>query len=314
MLGYKPLPRDVFTPTGFLVLHNHPDDYKYFEGVYAELSFSDPKRLMVYTRTNIWRSRSDTDLHNHTVRQLKNRFGGSFESDNGKNRYLTNDDPYIEGAEAGCHQTYSRFASNIKTLTLALETFQTAKTGIDWAKATGVPPLDAINPLVLLSNIAVPFLVSTIEDFFRSAYVALLKYSHNRESIVKDSRISGDDLILISNGQTTIEEALARTRSFQNMKRIIQSFREIDRRIDIGAVLRKPYRTNASIYDTFERVISHRHMMIHRAEIITNYTPTKLLHDIDPVCQGIRRFYLSLVDLYGWRCDHPEIDPAIWLR
>ncbi len=309
LLGYIKLPRDRFTSKGVVVFSNRPNDYKYFQGIYAELCFDKDEGLTVQTRTNIWRSRCDTDLHNHTVKQLKKRFGGYFASDHGKNNYLTNDHPYIERDEAGCYQAYSRFFSNIQTASFTIKTWQKAKTDRDWSSITGIPWFDSLNPLVITANITVPFLVSIIEDYFRSTYVALLKYSDNRESIVRDSRILGEELNLISKGEITIEEAVARTRSFQNMKRILQSFRELDNKIDAGSVLRKPYpHRNKPIYDIFEDIISHRHMIIHRSEIITNYTPKILLRDIKTIHEGIQRFYLSLVELYGWYYEHPALN------
>lgn len=39
-----------------------------------------------------------------------------------------------------------------------------------------------------------------MEDFFRSTYVALLKYSENKEKIIKNVKLSPFDLIDISNG------------------------------------------------------------------------------------------------------------------
>jgi hypothetical protein len=122
LLGYTLIPRGPLTPKGVLTLINRPDDYKYFQGIEAELAFGSHKRVIVYTRTNIWRSRADTDLHNHTVRQLQKRFGGYFESDSGKNKYLTNYNPYIEKDEAGCHQAYSRFFSSIQTAFFTIKT------------------------------------------------------------------------------------------------------------------------------------------------------------------------------------------------
>lgn len=312
LLGYTRLYRDPLTPKGFLAFSNHPNDYKYFQGVYAVLGFDKDEGLIVETRTNIWRSRFDTDLHNYTVKQVKNRFGGYFESDSGKNKYLINNNPYIERDEAGCYQAYSRFLSNIQTASFTIKTWQKAKTSRDWSSLTGMPFLDYLNPLVNIANMTIPFLVSIIEDYFRSTYVALLRYCENRESIIKASRIAGEELNLISRGEMTIEEALARSRSFQNMKRIMKSFREIDDKIDIGSILRKPYgRRSKSIYDTFEDIISHRHMIIHRAEVITNYTPKLLLRDMNTVQEGIKRFYLELIKLYEWNYAHPSIDHDI---
>lgn len=312
LIGYSKQYCPEFSKKGITCFYNHPGDYKYFQGINAYVSSNDTKGLTVEASTNIWRSRCDTDLHNYTIKQLKKRFGGYFESDNGKNHYLTNDHPYIQKDEAGCYHAYSSFFSNIQRASHTINTWQKAETDRDWSSITGMPWFDSLNPLVVTANITIPFLVSIIEDYFRSTYIALLKYSPKKESIVTNSRIQGEELNLVSKGESTIEEAIARARSFQNMKRITQSFRELDSNLDLGSVLRKPYhRRKKSIYDTFEDVIYHRHLIIHRSEIITNYTPKALLRDIKVIHAGIQRVYISLIELYKWSYEHPDLGRRI---
>jgi hypothetical protein len=92
------------------------DDYKYVAGVLCEIYLAKDGTPRVKTHTSIWRSRYDSDFRNWTIKQLKKRFGGYFISDEGKNRYLKYDGPYIERAEGGSYRAYSYFFQNIKKL------------------------------------------------------------------------------------------------------------------------------------------------------------------------------------------------------
>ena len=313
VLGYTKLPRDRYTPKGVTALLYHPNDYKYFVGVYAEKHFDKAEGLIVHTHTSIWRSRYDTDFHNHTVKQLRKRFGGYFESDNGRNKYLTNDYPYIDKAEAGCYQAFGVYFNNIQRASYTIDTWMSAKTEMDWSsKKMGVALIDQMNPLVATVNMAIPLIVSIIEDYFKSSYIALLKYSPQKEAIIRDCRIQGEELILLTKGEITLEDAVARSRSFQDMKRIAQSYRELDKNIDVYGTLKRPYRRRkTSIYDTIESIIVLRHRIIHRAELILGYTPQLLLRDIRTIHVGIERFYRMLISLYGWFDEHPELDRSI---
>jgi len=314
ILGYVRIPRSQFTTKGATDVLYHPDDYKYFEGIYAEVYLDKDEGLTVHTHTRIWRSRYETDFHNYTIKQLRKRFGGHFCSDNGENRYLTNESPYIDKEEAGCYQAYSRFFDNIQRASYTIETWLSAKTDMSWSsKEVGkLAVIDLVNPLVATVNMAIPFIVSIFEDYFRSTYIALLKYSPQKEAIIRDCRIQGEDLLLLAKGEITVEDAIARSRSFQNMKRIAQSFKELDRNIDLYGILQKPYRRRKkSVYDIFEEIIHLRHLIVHRAELILNYTPQALLRDIQTIRVGTERFYLSLIGLYGWADEHPDLHRTI---
>jgi len=167
--------------------------------------------------------------------------------------------------------------------------------------------IDIMNPLVATVNMAIPFVVSIIEDYFRSTYTALLKYSSQKEVILKGCRIQGEDLVLLEKEEITLEDAIARSRSFQNMKRIGQSFKELDNNIDLFGVLNKTLRRRKPVSDTFERIIGFWHRIIHRAELIYDYAPKALLCDIRTIHVGVEKFYFSLINLYGWSDEHPDL-------
>ena len=62
-------------------------------------------------------------------------------------------------------------------------------------------------------------------------------------------------MIDISNGNKSLEEALARTLSFQNIEKINSNFMAIDKKYDLGRVLKKPYKNRKeSLYEQINRL------------------------------------------------------------
>ncbi len=209
ILGYKKLTRDEIdikekvTPFSFY----KDEDYKYFEGVYAEVYLDDSGRLVVHIRTTIWRSKYDSDFHNFTIKQLKKRFGGEFESDYGKGRYLKYDGVVREKAESGCYLAFSKFEDNLKRAKMFIDFRPFSKKDFEPKE---IELININDPVIVSNNMVVPFLVAIIEDYFRSTYVALLKFSPKRSSIFKNVRLAGDVINLVGSGELPIVEAVAK--------------------------------------------------------------------------------------------------------
>lgn len=300
ILGYEKIARsEVWIPLGTPFFYYRDEDYKYITGVWAEVFCGDDKVLEIHTRTSIWCSRYDLDFQNFTTKQLRKRFGGYFISDLGRNRYLKYWGPYLQKAEAGCHQAYYRFCDNVKKAKWLLRSSEGL--GKEFPSIKGMDEINVANPQTMLANMLIPFLVSVLEEYFRSTYISLLKYSAKRESIIVSARIASDELVGISRDELSLEEAVARKKSFQDIKRICQSFREIDSDLDIEGLLKKPYhRRRESVYETLKRVISQRHKFIHMARIDPGYFLDQANKDIGTVAVGVERVYQELIRHYKW--------------
>lgn len=303
LLGFQRGTKGPFSGTlGKPFFYFKDDNYRHITGLYTELYWDkeDPKQLLLWTRTTIWRSKFDSDLHNKTIKQLRQRFGGYFVSDAGRNRYFSYDGPIREKAEAGAYRAFSHLYSNV----------QRARHFIGFAKLLddsnykikGIDFLDSHNPRILSANVMVPFLVSAVEDYFRSLYVALLRYSANRERIIQNARLQGPELAAIDRGEMTVPEAVAKWMSFQDLNKINNAYKELNPKYDIHGVLKRPYgKYKASFWDALDRLIRQRHELIHQAELSTDYTPDRLRRDIDFVYKALWRVYQELIKLNGWQ-------------
>lgn len=301
LLGYQkgekgPFSGMIGTPYSFY----RDEDYKYITGIYSELYEDKKKRLAFWTRTTIWRSKFDSDFHNYTIKQLKSRFGGYFESDYGRNRYFKYDGPIREKAEAGVYRAFGLFSSNIKKV----KHFITFAKLLDEEshKIQGVDFMDSHNPRIVAANLLVPFVIATVEDFFRSTFIALLRYSKVREKIIQNARLQGPELAAIDQGVLTVPEAVAKWMSFQDVNKISAAFKELDVKLDIHGILKRPYgRRKETFWALLERLIAQRHSLIHRAELDPSYRPDNLKRDIDLVAKAMWRVYQATISHNGWQ-------------
>lgn len=303
LLGFKRGKKGPFSGMmGSPFYYFKDDDYRHITGLYVELyrDKEDASQLKLWTRTTIWRSKFDSDLHNNTVRQLRKRFGGHFESDYGRNRYFPFDGPAREKAEAGAYQAYSLFYSNL----------QRASHFIGYAdllndsqyKIQGIDFIDLMNPRILSANVMVPFLLSAVEEYFRSLYIALLRYSDSREKIIQSARLQGAEICAIDRGEMTVPEAVAKWMNFQEMAKVNAAFKALDSKLDLHGILKKPVgRRRESPWDGLVRLVAQRHSLIHGAELEVQYTPKKLKSDIALVESAVWRIYQELIKIYRWQ-------------
>lgn len=277
------------------------DDYRHLTGLYVELYWDNENKdqLKLWTRTTVWRSKFDSDLHNRTIRQLRKRFGGYFESDYGRNRYFQFDGPVREKAEAGAYKAFSLFHSNIQRVDHFISFAKLLDE--DNYKIQNIDFIDSRNPRILSANVLIPFIVSAIEDYFRSLYIALLRYSPAREKIIQNARLQGVEIAAIDRGELTVPEAVAKWMNFQDMAKVHTAFKELNAKYDVHGLLKRPYgRRKESFWDVINRLISHRHALIHRAELQADYQPTRLQSDLRLVEKAIWRIYDELIKQNGW--------------
>lgn len=278
------------------------DNYRHITGLYAELcrDKDDPAQLLLWTRTTIWRSKFDSDFHNRTIKQLKKRFCGYFVTDFGRNRYFQFDGAVREKAEAGAYRAFSHFHSNIQRARVFIRFANLLDDKI--FEIEGAESINSYNPRILSANLLVPFLVSAIEDYFRSLYVALLRYSPNREGIIQSARLQGQELAAIDRGELTVPEAVAKWMSFQDMDKINEAYKRLNSKCDLHGILKRPYgRLKASFWDALDRLIRQRHALIHQAKLNVEYKPDLLRQDIDLVYKALWRVYEELVKLNNWQ-------------
>jgi hypothetical protein len=153
---------------------------------------------------------------------------------------------------------------------------------------------------VFNANVYLSYLCSIVEDYFRNTYIALLRFSGKKDKIM-NTKLSSFDLLDISKGNISVEEAYARTLSFQNIQKINSNFITLDSKLDISSVLKKPYKKRKiNLYDRLNLILERRHGIIHRLQLDLSYNSESIQKDIDDVKASIIIVYEFICNKYGW--------------
>lgn len=304
LLGFRRILKPRFRSEGELAQYYWFEDVEYrsYAGVYLSLGKDSNGQLVVYTRTIVSRSYYDLMQQNHTIRTLKKYFGGTFETDIGRERYFPNEGNPPTPAQAGCHLAFQRFGQSLIKADIYLMSRNFPQE--QWKNTGNFEFIDQLNPRLLSNNLLLPYIVSLIEEFFKSTFIALLKYSERKESLFKGKRLSSYHLLKISSGDFSIEEAVAENSSFQKVSTICQHFKDLEPDLDLAGVLRKPYRRRKkSLFETLEQLVLQRHAFIHKGHMETSFDDADVKRALDDLEASVIRCYRRITEYYGWEFD-----------
>jgi|CXWL01.1.fsa_nt_gi hypothetical protein len=277
-------------------------DYRSWSGVELSIHRDDMKRVVVSTRTTVSRSYFDLNHQNNTISGIRKRFGGEFTTDEGRGRYLKPQSGPPPAPASGCYLAFNRFGHNL----IKAKIYHEARDFPNHPprKWKGIEFLQDLDPRTLANNTLVPFLVAAMEDYFKSTFIALLRYSARKEAFLKGVRLQGEQLLAISDGNATVEEQISETLSFQRLSAVCRHFETIDIKLDIAGTLRKPYRRRSrSLLESLESLVLSRHDFIHRATLDPTMTDVRidgLIYDLE---EAITRVYRRITEHYDWFFD-----------
>lgn len=288
MLGYKKKGDSFYCESD--------GEYKLYCGIHVWLDDENEEEWVYRVRSQIYANGYDLRKMNETIRCLKRYCDATFESDEGKNRYFK-EGVLIECAQNGCYLAAERLMNNFSLLKHALSKYPD---DIEAEKLVyeigGIPTPNMFN-----ANVYSTYLCSLIEEYFKSTYIVLLKYSERKEKIL-NVKFSSYDMTEISNGKKTVEEAFANTLSFQNIQKICANFHALDNKLDIGQALKKPYHNRKkNLYEQIDDILERRHGLIHRLKIDDRYYSDSLERDIQDVTVAIKRVYTYICKSYSWK-------------
>jgi hypothetical protein len=269
-------------------------EYRSWSGVELAIRI-DGTSLSVSTRSASGRSYYDLEKQNLTIASLKRRFGGTFVTDEGRNRYLRSRFGPPPPPASGCYLAFWRLGGNLIRASSYLDARQfPSQKNEELLRSIGHSPANLSNNLLL------PFLVAALEEYLKSAFIAILRYSNRKDAIFRGLRLQGDQLAAISNGKS-VEEQIAETLPFQRISAVTRNFALLDPKLDIAGVLKKPYRRRKqSLFNLLEEIVTTRHDFIHRAKLDTTLTDSRmheLIYDLD---DAMTRIADHLTAHYKW--------------
>jgi hypothetical protein len=277
-------------------------DYRSWSGVELSIHRNNEQGIVVSTRTTVGRSYFDLIHQNNTISGFRKRFGGEFTTDEGHGRYLRPGSGPPPAPASGCYLAFERFGHNL----IKAKIYHEAREFPNHPrrKWEGIEIFHSLDPRILANNTLVPFLVASLEDYFKSTFIALLRYSVRKEAFLKGARLQGDQLVALSEGKATVEEQIAETLSFQRLSAVCRHFEALDTKLDIAGTLRKPYRRRSqSFFESLDSLVLSRHDFIHRATLDSTMTDERmdgLIYDLD---EAITRVYRRITEHYDWFFD-----------
>jgi hypothetical protein len=174
--------------------------------------------------------------------------GGSFYNDHdGRNRYIVVKRRESTPASRGVYGVLTRLLADLDSLEHALPPelpYQLhAPKGVitDENDETGILEFTKkFDPARVVLNALVPFLVASIEHFFRESFEIILRYDPAacRKLEGLNRKASFAEVVSVSRGELAIEEIASGWYSFQNIDGIRKAFDEV-LGIDISRVLRQ---------------------------------------------------------------------------
>ncbi|WP_299261839.1 hypothetical protein [uncultured Aquimarina sp.] len=277
--------------------YNNNDSEEHFTGVTLNIIEENSEYLELHMRTTVWKTIYDNDYVNLTLKQISERFQGYFETEFGKNTIYEFDGIERKGAEVGCFTVFRNFNNNMTKPSVFLQFLEHEE--MKNPVPIEIPILNEMNPVSIGINFTIPYLISVLEEYLRSTYIVLLKYSENKKDIFKSSRIISEDLFEVSEGFLSAEKIVARTISFQNINGINSAFKKISNDINLTNLLNSNKPEN-NYLERLENLIKFRHLIIHSNQTISYYSTNDLKNDISLIFDICDIFYENLIKIYNW--------------
>jgi len=304
LLGYKTADDSLRIPDRVRSYYWYEyQDYHSYVGVGLSIYVSKHGAVKVATRSRSGRSYWDLIQQNKTLKLIRDYFGGYFITDAGRNRYWRPDEKPEPPLAAGCFLARWTFHNNLIRAQVYLMNRE-IKGPIAIDKSSGFDFLDEMNPRVLSNNLLVPYLVAVWEDYFRSTFVAVLKYG-SRGTALKRVRLSHHSLERVTVGRLSIEQAIADTFSFQRPSSVADNFRLLDPKLDVGAILRKPYRRRkTTLFNSIETLVEDRNLFVHTGRMNLELFDQSLKTTLTDIEAAGNRVYEYIAKHYGFTPSH----------
>jgi hypothetical protein len=166
---------------------------------------------------------------------------------------------------------------------------------------TGIIYVDQLNPRLLSNNLLIPYVIGVWEEYFRSTFVAALKYGNKRETVLKKARLSHSQLEQIAANKQPIEQAIAECFSFQYPSVIGENFRMLDSNLDLATALRRPYRgRRVTLYDSIEKLVKARNAFVHTGTMDMTLYDAQLNRTFADLVEAVDRAYQAIGLHFGF--------------
>lgn len=283
-----------------------------YVGIELNVSKNDKGKVKIETRTRAGRSFIELSHQNTTIKTIQNFFGGTFETDYGKNTYLDSNDCNPEKSNIAMALYIQRWKFHnalipIKIFTQFMEKslHKDGLAGDIYSTQVGIFPFaDHLRPCVVSANIQLPYIIGAWENYIKNSYLSILKYVNTNNKIIKPDKLSADDLEKIRTGESSVEKCIVSKFSFQRPQSIINNFNILDKNLDINAVFLKPYKKRkTSLKTAIDNIITLRNQIVHDGLINIKLTDKDVVKFMGEIEEVANRLYKLFAKKYGFKAN-----------
>lgn len=290
LLKYQELDKDYF-------FYNDNDSEEHFTGVTLTIEKDKAENLELNLRTTVWTTVADTEYTNLTLSEVSQRFGGYYRTENGKNKPYKFEGIERRNSEAGCFTVFMTFKNNMVKPNVFRQHLEMELENRPLSDDLWI--VNEHHPVSIGMNISIPFLISVFEEYFRSTFIVLLKWSDNKKEILKGLRINTEDLADVSSGISSIEKIASRNISFQNISSINSAFDKISKEIKFIHLLKSKDPTK-KYFEKINKLIEFRHQIIHNNLTNPFYDIKEFKNDLNLIFDICELFYDRLIEVNNW--------------
>ena len=148
-------------------------DYMYYSGVFLEIE-DNTNNYSIHLWTDLLNHSyaHHIEYENHCIEMFKKYFKCKKRNDYWGSENLVYEGLKREKAESGCYLAYDLFKSNLGKV----KTFIFTKNFSQYPPTNDVRVTLSHHPEIISNNLVVPFIISSLETYFRSTFLALFRY------------------------------------------------------------------------------------------------------------------------------------------
>lgn len=292
------------------------EDYKSIVGVSADIyplgedeQGITQNKWALHVRNTYSASWHDVKMLNDVLRGARKLFRGTIKGDYGTNRYAPLWEDNSSPISRGITLIYQHVKNEISSVKFALPEPSIAplKPIKEDNNDDYIEQINSLDPSRVLYNGLVPFAVAMFEYFFSQIFQLLIAYDKFALEKRKQykQKIDFSILLEIANNETTIENVIARSYTFQNLNHLNKAYKEW-LNIDVRKILfRKKKIGNQISYleNKIAEMIEHRHGIVHHFEIDRSLTKDGYIH----ILKAIEKSMLEIIE-YLEKKYHVEIE------
>ena len=277
----------------------------------VEVYIYEKEFITVETRKRGGRSYFDLKQQNRSIKMLQDFFGGTFDTDYGKNTFFPDNDCMEMQSELalGFYRAKWIFDNAVKKLGI-----------LDMQCQVSSPPIidnadlvwmNSMNSSIILGNLKIPYFVGSVERFLRDVFVVIFKCGINdkkqayKRVLKYIGKITSDNLELFSQDNNSIEWVLSDCLSFQRPQVIVENFKMLDEKLDINKVFSKRYKEkHEPLYKLIDNILKIRNQIAHEGSIIPTVNIDEITEQFNYEVEEIycllgEHFKINLPQPYG---------------